>query len=83
MWFYPLILKQNKLIILFYAKLTVPVLVIISLSKGNALAIKSAAHTSYNGPPDKGGIIQRSGCLIRYKGIRLTNHYKCLAFDIS
>ena len=42
-----------------------PVLVIMRWSKGNALAKKGAAHTLYNGPPDKGGIIQRAGCLIR------------------
>ena len=36
----------------------------------------------YNGPPDKGGVIQRAGCL-RLKGRRFTDHYKCLAFDIS
>ena len=40
---------------------------------------KGAAQTLYNGPPDKGGKIQRAGCLIR----RLTDCYKCLAFDIS
>ena len=34
-----------------------PRLVIMSLSKG-------AAHTLYNGPIDKGSIIQRAGCLI-------------------
>ena len=33
-----------------------PVLVIMSLSKGN---------DSQNGHPDKGGLIQRAGCLIR------------------
>ena len=27
--------------------------------------IKGAAHTLYNGPPDKGGIVQRACCLIR------------------
>ena len=42
-----------------------PVLVIMSLSKENALAMKGARHTLYNGPPDKGGMIQRAGCLIR------------------
>ena len=42
-----------------------PVLVTMSLSKGNALTIEGVAHTLYNGPPDKGGIIQRAGCLIR------------------
>ena len=47
--------------------LTAPqsMLVIMSLIKGNALAIKNAAHTLYNNRlPDKGGIIQRAGCLI-------------------
>ena len=39
-----------------------PVMVIMSLSKGNVFAI---IHTSYNGPPDKGGIISIDGCLIR------------------
>ena len=34
-----------------------PVLVIMSLSKGNTFA--SAAHTLYSEPLDKGGIIQR------------------------
>ena len=40
-------------------------LVIMSLSKGNALAIKKAQLIPYmyNGPPDKGGKIQRAGCL--------------------
>ena len=42
-----------------------PMLFIMSLSKKNALAIKGAAPTLYSGPPDKGGIIQRAGCLIR------------------
>ena len=44
-----------------------PVLVIMSLSKGNGLAIKKAklAHTLYNRLPDKSGIIKRPGCLIR------------------
>ena len=32
-----------------------PVLVKMSLSKGNALAIKSADHTLYSETPDKGG----------------------------
>ena len=44
-----------------------PMLVIISLRE-NTLVKKGAAHTAYalyNGPPDKGGIIQRVGCLIR------------------
>ena len=46
-----------------YQRLTAPepVLVTMSLSKVNALAIKGAAHTLYNGPPDEGGIIQRAG----------------------
>ena len=44
-----------------------PVLVIMSLSKGNALTIKR--RNSYSGPPDKGGIIQRAGCLIRSKRV--------------
>ena len=35
-----------------------------------------SAHILYSGPPEKGGIIQGAGCLIR-----LTDHYKCLAFD--
>ena len=45
----------------FKMVLTTPqsVLVKISLSKGNA------PYTLYNGPPDKGGIIQRVGCLTR------------------
>ena len=46
------------------------------LSKGNDLTIKSTAHTLYNGPPDKGGIIQRVSCLIRQEGIRLTDGYQ-------
>ena len=50
-----------------------PVLVIISLGKGNALFIKKRIN----------GIIQRAGCLIRYKGVRITDHYKCLDFDLS
>ena len=41
------------------------VLVIITLSIGNALAIKGATHSLYNGPSDKGGIIQKSNGLIR------------------
>ena len=40
----------------------------MSLSKGNALAIKDAAHTLYNGPPDKGDIIQRAGLFDKIKG---------------
>ena len=36
-----------------------PVLVKMRLSKGKALAKKGAANTLYNGPPDKGGIIQK------------------------
>ena len=36
-----------------------PVLVIMSSSKG-----KGAALTLYNGPPDKGGIIQRTGMVV-------------------
>ena len=42
-----------------------PVLVIICLSKGNALAIKRLIPYIYDGHPDKGGIIQRAGCLTR------------------
>ena len=53
-----------------------PVLVIMSLSKGNTLAIKR--RRSYIEPPDKGGIIQRAD---KIKGIRLTDQYKRLAFD--
>ena len=39
----------------------------------------------YNGPPDKDSTSERAGygCLIRLRGIRLTDPYKCLAFDIS
>ena len=39
--------------------------------------------TKYNGPPDKGGIHQKADCLIRQKGIRLTERHKSLAFDIQ
>ena len=43
-----------------------PLLTLMSLSKGNVLAIKkAAAHTLYNGHPDKGDIIQRAGGLMR------------------
>ena len=43
-----------------------PLLTLMSLSKGNVLAIKKgAAHTLYNGHPDKGDIIQRAGGLMR------------------
>ena len=44
-----------------------PVLVIMILSKGNALTIKEL-----NGPPDKSGIIQIADYL-----------HKCLAFELS
>ena len=50
-----------------------PVPVIMILSKGNA--IKSAAHTLYNEPPDKDGKIKRVGCRIRKKDMRLTDCY--------
>ena len=50
-----------------------PVLDIMSLSKGNALAIKRW----YNSKS------WWHGCLLREKGIRLTDHFKSLAFDIS
>ena len=39
-----------------------PVLVIKSVGKGNALAIKRRSSYQYIGPP---GIIQKAGCLIR------------------
>ena len=43
-----------------------PVLVILSLSNGNALAITGVAHTFiHNELPDKDSIIQRAGYLIR------------------
>ena len=53
----------------------------MSLSKENALAIKRRSYTLYSGPLDRGGIIQRVSDKI--KGIILTDHFKCLAFDIS
>ena len=40
-----------------------PVLVIMSLSEGNALAKKGAAHTSYNGPPEKDCMYNSQGWL--------------------
>ena len=59
-----------------------PVLVTISLSKENTLAKKSCS--SYNGPSDKDGVIQRAGMLSDsikgYKTYRLSN--KCLSYDI-
>ena len=48
---------------------THPVPVILSLSKGNALAIKKRSSYLINGPPDKDGKNQRAGCM---KAIRLT-----------
>ena len=45
------------------------------------LPLKGAGHTLYNGPPDKGGIIQWAGCLIRKKGC--TTYGPCLIFDVS
>ena len=45
-----------------------PMVVNISLSKGNALAIKGTAHTLYNRPPDKVGIIQKAGLSDKIKG---------------
>ena len=42
-----------------------PVLYIMRLSKGNALAIKGADHTIYNGHLEKGVMIKKAGCLIR------------------
>ena len=47
-----------------------PVLVIITLSRGNAIAIeRRSSYLIQWTSPDRGGIIQRDGCLIRNKKI--------------
>ena len=60
-----------------------PVIIIISLSKGNALAIKDSAYTFYNGTPQKGCVIQKYWLSDEIRRYQTYGHFKCLAFDIS
>ena len=46
------------------------------MSNGNALAIKSAAHTLFKGPLDKSRVIQTAGYLIRKRYKILAYHFK-------